>query len=44
MPLKNPVPVVLNGLIKITFLQIDKLAAHGLDGCTPHWIKNWLNG
>ena len=22
----------------------EKLAAHGLDGCTLHWIKNWLNG
>jgi len=21
-----------------------KLAAHGLDGCTLYWIKNWLNG
>jgi len=25
-----------------TFLE--KLAAHGLDGCTLRWIKNWLNG
>jgi len=24
------------------FLEIP--AAHGLDGCTLHWIKNWLNG
>jgi len=24
------------------FLEI--LAAHGLDGCTLRWIKNWLNG
>jgi len=23
---------------------LQKLAAHGLDGCTLHWIKNWLNG
>jgi len=22
----------------------EKLAAHGLDGCTLCWIKNWLNG
>jgi len=22
----------------------EKLAACGLDGCTLHWIKNWLNG
>jgi len=22
---------------------LEKLAAHGLDGCTLHWIKNWLN-
>ncbi|GAB0192589.1 hypothetical protein GRJ2_001724200 [Grus japonensis] len=21
-----------------------KLAAHGLDRCTLHWIKNWLDG
>jgi len=25
-------------------LLLEKLAAHGLDGCTLHWIKNWLNG
>jgi len=23
---------------------LEKLAAHGLDGCTHCWIKNWLNG
>jgi len=23
---------------------LEKLAAHGLDGCTLHWIKNWLKG
>jgi len=23
---------------------LEKLAAHGLDGCTLCWIKNWLNG
>jgi len=23
---------------------LEKLAAHGLDGCTLHWIKNWLDG
>jgi len=22
----------------------EKLAAHGLDGCTLLWVKNWLNG
>jgi len=22
----------------------EKLATHGLDGCTLCWIKNWLNG
>jgi len=22
---------------------LEKLAAHGLDGCTLRWIKNWLN-
>jgi len=25
-------------------ILLEKLAAHGLDGCTPPWIKNWLNG
>jgi len=25
-------------------ILMEKLAAHGLDGCTLCWIKNWLNG
>jgi len=25
-------------------ILLEKLAAHGLDGCTLHWIENWLNG
>jgi len=25
-------------------ILLEKLAAHGQDGCTLHWIKNWLNG
>jgi len=25
-------------------ILLEKLAAHGLDGCTLHWIKNCLNG
>jgi len=25
-------------------ILLEKLAAHGLDGCTLHWIKNRLNG
>jgi len=25
-------------------ILLEKLAACGLDGCTLHWIKNWLNG
>jgi len=25
-------------------MLLEKLAAHGLDGCTLRWIKNWLNG
>ena len=25
-------------------ILLENLAAHGLDGCTLHWIKNWLNG
>jgi len=25
-------------------ILLEKLAAHGLDGCTLHWIKNWLDG
>ena len=25
-------------------MLLEKLAAHGLDGCTLRWVKNWLNG
>jgi len=25
-------------------ILLEKLAAHGLDGCTRCWIKNWLHG
>jgi len=25
-------------------ILLEELAAHGLDGCTLCWIKNWLNG
>jgi len=25
-------------------ILLDKLAAHGLDGRTLHWVKNWLDG
>jgi len=25
-------------------ILLEKLAACGLDGCTLHWIKHWLNG
>jgi len=25
-------------------ILVEKPVAHGLDGCTLHWIKNWLNG
>ena len=25
-------------------ILLEKLAAHGLDGCTLCWIKNWMNG
>ncbi|GAB0205804.1 mitochondrial enolase superfamily member 1 [Grus japonensis] len=25
-------------------ILLDKLAAHGLDRCTLHWVKNWLDG
>jgi len=25
-------------------ILLEKLAAHGLDGCTLRWIKSWLNG
>jgi len=24
-------------------ILLEKLGAHGLDECTLHWIKNWLN-
>jgi len=23
---------------------VEKLAAHGLDGCTLRWVKHWLDG
>jgi len=25
-------------------ILLEKLAAYGLDGCTLHWVKNWLDG
>jgi len=25
-------------------ILLEKLAAHGLDGCTLFWMKNWLDG
>ena len=25
-------------------ILMEKLAAHGLDGCTLHWVKHWLDG
>ncbi|KAK4828345.1 LOW QUALITY PROTEIN: hypothetical protein QYF61_026006 [Mycteria americana] len=25
-------------------ILLEKLAAHGLDGCTLRWVKNWLHG
>ncbi|KAK4816253.1 hypothetical protein QYF61_013887 [Mycteria americana] len=25
-------------------ILLEKLAAHGLDGCTFRWVKNWLDG
>ncbi|KAK4820026.1 hypothetical protein QYF61_017699 [Mycteria americana] len=25
-------------------ILLEKLAAHGLDGCTLCWVKNWLDG
>ena len=25
-------------------ILLEKLAAHSLDGCTLHWVKNWLDG
>jgi len=24
-------------------ILLEKLAAHGLDGCTLRWVKNWLD-
>ena len=25
-------------------ILLEKLAAHGLDKCTLHWVKKWLDG
>ena len=25
-------------------ILLEKLTAHGLDGCTVRWVKNWLDG
>jgi len=25
-------------------ILLEKLAAHGLDRCTLHWVKKWLDG
>ncbi|KAK4831273.1 hypothetical protein QYF61_016743 [Mycteria americana] len=32
------------GLKRHLTLMEQKLAAHGLDGCTLRWVKNWLDG
>ncbi|KAK4824656.1 hypothetical protein QYF61_017029 [Mycteria americana] len=31
------------GMVSHSIL-LEKLAAHGLDGCTLRWVKNWLDG
>ncbi|KAK4806863.1 hypothetical protein QYF61_012584 [Mycteria americana] len=31
-------------LTRFPSILLDKLAAHGLDGCTLRWVKNWLDG
>ncbi|KAK4825648.1 hypothetical protein QYF61_001433 [Mycteria americana] len=31
-------------LMDLTIILLEKLAAHGLDGCTLRWVKNWLDG
>ncbi|KAK4828037.1 hypothetical protein QYF61_022814 [Mycteria americana] len=30
--------------IEVLDILLEKLAAHGLDGCTLRWVKNWLDG
>jgi len=25
-------------------IHLEKLAAHGLDRCTLHWVKTWMDG
>jgi len=25
-------------------ILLEKIAPHGLDGCTTHWVKNWMDG
>ena len=25
-------------------ILVERLAAHGLDGCTLRWVKHWLDG
>ena len=31
-------------IVEKTRRFVEKLAAHGLDGCTPRWVKHWLDG
>jgi len=46
---QKPVDVIYLEFIKVFHTVphstlMEKLAAHGLEGCTLRWIKNWLNG
>ncbi|KAK4809857.1 hypothetical protein QYF61_021317 [Mycteria americana] len=34
----------LKGGCRESIILLEKLAAHGLDGCTLRWVKNWLDG
>ncbi|KAK4826426.1 hypothetical protein QYF61_008959 [Mycteria americana] len=37
--------VVSHGILVVSHgILLEKLAAHGLDGCTLRWVKNWLDG
>ncbi|KAK4831196.1 hypothetical protein QYF61_015928 [Mycteria americana] len=31
-------------VVYLDSILLEKLAAHGLDGCTLRWVKNWLDG
>ncbi|PKU39730.1 rna-directed dna polymerase from mobile element jockey-like [Limosa lapponica baueri] len=40
----NHVARLLDAMKAIDIVYLEKLANHGIDKCTLHWVKNWLYG